>query len=200
MRGSANDGFAGVGWIVLFVIAFGLYSGYAFLTVPITKGNIERAVSDVLDDVSHKATDDSIRVKILRRAEASQIELYEDDIWVERESQEGERTVHVGVDYPVTVDYLGAKRTVDTSLQVTKVYRVNEAALARQAAAHERMMERNNEAMEIAGRWNEKVVDELDRCRKATGGRCDYSVIGGGGQVDPDEVEIQRFYPGAERD
>ncbi len=189
-----------MGWIVFAAAVFGLYTGWCFLTVPMTKGTIERTVNHVLDKVSHDATDEHIRVNIIRRASTVEIDLYDDDIWVDREKREGERIIHVGVDYPVTLDYLGGKRTVNTSLDVTRVFQVNEADLVRQAAAHERRMERNREAMEIAGRWTEKVAGELERCKQATGSRCTYSVTGGGGQVDPDEVEIQRFYGDFSRD
>ncbi len=195
-----DAGAAVLGWIVFAAAVFGLYTGWCFLTVPMTKSHIARAVSDVLDDVSHDATDESIRVKLIRRAESAKIELYDDDIFVERERHEGQRIVHVGVDYPVTLDYLGAERTVGTSLDVTKVYRVNEAALIRQAEAQERETERQNAAMEIAGRWSDKVAGELEMCKQATGARCRFSLTGGGGQVDPDEVKIHRFYDGAPRD
>ena len=194
-----DAGAAGLGWIVFAAVAFGLYTGWCFLTVPMTKGTIERTVNYVLDGVSHDATDESIRAKIIRRASSVEIDLYDDDIWVDRESHEGERIIHIGVDYPVTLDYLGGERTVDTSLDVTRVFRVNEAELVRRARVHEQRMERNNEAMEIAGRWTEKVAGELEKCKEATGSRCRYSVTGAG-QVDPDDVKIQRFYDSAPRD
>jgi hypothetical protein len=182
-----------MGWLVFFVIAFGLYTGWKFLTVPMTKSQIENAIEAVLDDISHEAPDRQIRALILRRAGVTEIELEEDEVWIERESRHGERIIQVGVGYPVTFSYLGSERTVQTAVQVTKVIRVNEAAEARRAAAREEALERDRQAAARARRWSDKLGEELKRCKKATGSKCDYWVTGGG-IVDPDDVEIQRLY------
>ncbi len=60
-----------MGWIVFAAVAFGLYTGWCFLTFPMTKGTIERTVNHVLDKVSHDATDEHIRVNIIRPIAAS---------------------------------------------------------------------------------------------------------------------------------
>ena len=138
-------------------------------------------------------TDRQIRALVLKRAGVTEIELDEDEIWIERDSRPGERIIQVGAAYPVTFSYLGSERTVQTAVDVTRVYRVNEAAEARRATAREEALERDRQAAARARRWSDKVGDELERCREKTGSKCDYQVIGGG-QVDPDSVEIQRLY------
>jgi hypothetical protein len=182
-----------MGWLVFVVTVFGIYTGWKFLTVPMTKSQIEAAIEAVLEDISHEAPDRQISALILRRAGVTEIELDEDALWIERESRDGERIIHVGVDHPVTFSYLGSERTVRTAVQVTRVIPVNEAAEARRAAAREEALERDRQAAARARRWSDKLGAELERCKEATGSKCDYWVTGGG-NVDPDNVEIQRLY------
>ena len=126
-------------WVL---ILFGIYSGYKWLSVSFVKSEMKHTVESVLEDVSHGTTDKSIRTRLLRRAVSASLPISEENIKIRRESRPGERILHIDVEYPVTISYLGSERTLERDLHVTKMVKVDEAAEARRAERLRREEER----------------------------------------------------------
>jgi hypothetical protein len=177
--------------IVWVLVLLGAYSGYKFLGFQFAKGRVERVVEKALDEVRHDVTDDGVRHRVIRQASSASITLEMGDIQVGRESHPGERVIHVNVDYPVEVSYLGSTRTVDTGVSVTRVIHVNEAALARREAQRRREEAENEAKMAVAREHVGNLKDTLAECEEKHGkGNCRIVEMPGGGEPG----EIQKWF------
>jgi hypothetical protein len=169
-------------YVVLILVLFGIYSGYKWLSVSLVKSEMKHAVESVLDDVSHETTDKSIKARLLRRAASASLPVSEGNIKIRRESRTGERILHIDIEYPVTIDYLGSARTLESDLHVTKVVRVNEAAEARRAERLRREEERREKYQEFAGEYSRKLEPLWKECEEKHGkGNCRLEAWPGGG-------------------
>lgn len=166
-------GFVTRKYVVLVLTLFGIYSGYKWLSVSLVKSEMKHAVESVLEDVSHETTDESIRTRLLRRAASASLPASEGNIKIRRESRTGERILHIDIEYPVTINYLGSERTLESDLHVTKVVRVNEAAEARRAEKLRRDEERRKKYQEFAGEYSRKLQPLWNECEAKHGkGNC----------------------------
>jgi hypothetical protein len=176
--------------LVWILILFTAYTGYKFISVPFTKGRVERAVENALSDVSHEASSDGIRKRIVRSASISSISLEEGDIEVGREKLPGERIIRVDIAYPVTVNYLGADRTIHTDVHVTKVIHVDEAREARRLEARRKEQARIDAKVGKAREHVGRLKDALSECEEKHGkGNCRVFETSGGRPG-----EIQKLY------
>jgi hypothetical protein len=171
-------GAVGLKPLVYVVILFAVYTGYKFMSVPFSKGRVERVVVD------------GIRKRIIRRAEASSVSLAPGDIQVGREKLPGERVIHIDIAYPVTVRYLGGDRTIETDVHVTKVIEVDEAAEARRADAERRERHEINAKVAAAAEHVGRLKGALSECEQKHGkGNCRVMEMPGGSPG-----EIQKLY------
>jgi hypothetical protein len=147
--------------LVWAVILFGAYSAFKLVPVHLAKSNIKRAVESVIqDEGSHHRTDEGLKKLIARQANVSSIPLDQEAIQIERESRHGERVFHIAVAHPMTIDYLGSARTIETDVRVSQVVLVNEAA---EEARAQRIREKEAR-LERERRINEqrqKVANEM---------------------------------------
>ena len=150
--------------LILALLVFGGYTAYSFLPVSLTKGTIERAIEKVLEGSSHSATDVYIRTNILRVAATTSLELDAEHIQIARETHPGERVVTVDVHHPVTVRYLGSERSLQSSVNVRKVYRVDEAAEARRVAQEQRKAEEERRRQEASREYTARLNDAWSEC------------------------------------
>jgi hypothetical protein len=183
-------GAVGLKPLVYVVILFAVYTGYKFMSVPFSKGRVERVVVTALDGIAHRASDDGIRKRIIRRAEASSVSLAPGDIQVGREKLPGERVIHIDIAYPVTVRYLGGDRTIETDVHVTKVIEVDEAAEARRADAERRERAEIDAKVAAAGEHVGRLKGALSECEQKHGkGNCMVMEMPGGSPG-----EIRKLY------
>jgi hypothetical protein len=167
------------------LVGFGAYSGYKLIPVAFATSTVERAVESALEDIDHTTTDEGIRRRIAKRAGVSSISLEEESIRVDRESRPGERIVHVAVDVPVTVNYLG-ERTFHREVRSTRVIRVNETALARAAEREREYEEEHDRRRAIGAERGAKLAVAMAECEERHGrGNCRKFELAGG---DPDEI------------
>jgi hypothetical protein len=159
-----SSGFVSVKHLILVALVFGVYTGWKFVSVSFTKGQLEHTVQTVLDGTNHLATDITIRKKIVNAATSGSFPLEESQIEVQREKLPGSRIIHVSVDYPVAISYLGSERTVDASVHVSKAIQVDEAAEARREAAERRQAEAGRRAAERERRFRADVKDAFAEC------------------------------------
>ena len=99
----------------------------------------------MLNHGNHNLSDQTLRSKALLASESMSVPLSEEEIRVRRERGEGERTIHVEFEFPVTVSYLGSERTVMRQVHAAKTFRVNEADEARILADRKEERRRNEE-------------------------------------------------------
>ena len=129
--------------IVWVLIGFGLYSGHSFFPATMAHSQLEGAVQNVLKHGNHNLSDAVLRAKALVASESMSVSLSEEEIRVRRESGEGERTIHVEFEFPVTVSYLGSERTVMRRVHAVETFEVNEAEEARIVAERKEERRRN---------------------------------------------------------
>ncbi len=147
-RAARNRRQAGIGSVTLIVwilIGFGLYSAYSFFPAYMAHSRLEGAVQNVLDHGTHNLPDQALRSKALVALESMSVTLSEEEIRVRRERGEGERTIHVEFEFPVTVSYLGSERTMMRQVHAAKTFHVNEADEARILADRKEERHRNQE-------------------------------------------------------
>ncbi len=150
--------------LILALLVFGGYSAYSFFPVSLTKSTIKRTVEKVLDGSSHSTGDATIRNNIVRIAAAGSLELDGEHIQIARETYSGERVVTVDVHHPVTVRYLGSERSLQSSVSVRKVYRVDEAAEARHAAREQRKAEEERRRQEASNEYKARLNEAWSEC------------------------------------
>ena len=173
LRNQNCRGFVTRKYVVWVLILFGIYSGYKGLSVSLVKSEMKNAVESVLEDVSHGTTDKSIRTRLLRRTASASLPVSEGNITIRRESRTGERILHIDVEYPVTINYLGSERTLESDLHVTKVVKVNEAAEARRAEKLRREEERRQNYQAFAREHSRKLEPLWNECEAKHGkGNC----------------------------
>ena len=164
-------------FIVCALICFGLYSGYCFMPAYTVQSQFENLIAHALETGTHKLKAKAIRDKTLQAARSESIELEKDDIEIHREPGEGERTIHVAFQLPVTISYLGSERTLLRSVHVSRTYPVDEAAEARLVAqqenrrrtAKEEKRRGRAEAADYYGRISDKCAESTSREFTATG-------------------------------
>ena len=141
------------------MILFAVYTGYKFMSVPFSKGRVERVVVTALDGIAHRASNDGIRKRI----------------------------IHIDIAYPVTVRYLGGDRTIETDVHVTKVIEVDEAAEARRAAAERREQADIDAKVAAAAEHVGRLKGALSECEQKHGkGNCRVMEMPGG---SPGEIQ-----------
>lgn len=176
MHGSAPEpanqrqrGFLSLKLCVWLLIGFGLYTGYRLLPAYVTQSQLESAVANVLKHGSHSLTDEAIRTKALRAAESESVPLQANEIQIRRERRNGERTIHVEFQVPITVSYLGSERKLSRRVHVSRSYEVDEAALTRQAAqvreSRRLALDNNRKAKDAQDDFYRRIKKE---CQKST--------------------------------
>jgi hypothetical protein len=179
-----------VKYVVMILILFGAYSGYKLLGISFASARMERAVQSALEEIDHKMSDDGIRMRIVRSASVSSLEVQKEEIAIDREKRHGERVINVRLDYPVTVSYLGADRTFHTDVDVTRVIPVDEAAEALREQRMRAQEADQQRKMDIAAEHVGRLKDALSECEAKHGkGNCRVSE-GFGGRPG----EIQKWY------
>ncbi len=126
-RHRRQAGIGSVKLIVWILIGFALCSGYSFFPAYLAHSQLEGAVQNVLNHGNHYLSDQTLRSKALLASESMSVPLSEEEIRVRRERGEGERTIHVEFEFPVTVSYLGSERTMMRKVHAAKTFHVNEA-------------------------------------------------------------------------
>ncbi len=126
-------------------IGFGIYSAHSFFPAYMAQSQLEGAVQNVLDHGTHNLSDELLRSKALVALKSMSIPVTEAEIRVRRESGEGERTIHVEFEFPVTVTYLGSERNLTRRIHAVRSFKVNEAAEARLIANQKEERRRNEE-------------------------------------------------------
>jgi hypothetical protein len=89
-------------------------------------GRISGTVENFLKHLDHTSPPGVVREKTWKAAQSLSLDLSRDQILVEREQLPGERIMRVRFGVPVTVDWLGSKRTLLRKVEVTHSYPVNE--------------------------------------------------------------------------
>ncbi len=169
-------GFIGVKHLVLIVIVFGVYTGYKFVPVSFTKSRITHVVDVALNDTTHLWTDDGLRKMIVRTASTGSLGLEESQITVQKETRPGERIVHIDVQYPMSISYLGSERTVNANVYVAKVFKVNEAAEVRRIENEKSQAEERRRQLERQERFASEVKDAFAECTAKHGpGGCELT-------------------------
>lgn len=183
-------------FIVWGLILFGAYSAWAYLPVWSTKNTISRAATNAAADIKDSMSPEVAALQVVRRAKVSSLDLSEAPIEVTWERAKNERIVHVSVQYPVTISYLGSERVVDTDVYVTESVWVDEAAEASLAARKQwnqkrvEKIQRANQA--IQGKKRRAIAD----CEEETGQKCEITGFGGSGYAytDEDQYELKKRY------
>jgi len=184
-----RGGFSSAKLLVWALLGFGAYTGFQLLPVACAGGNLERAVANALQTVDHTSTDNAIRRQIAKHAGVSSLEV--DPAWVrvERESHPGRRIVHVSVDMPVPVSWLG-ERTFHREVRATRAIAVDEEALAREAARRREYEAEQKRLRARAAEREERVQEALAECEEIHGeGNCVRMELPGFGSD-----EVQKLY------
>lgn len=185
------SGFITAGRLIFVLVLFGGYTAFKFAPVSLRTSQVERAVDAVLEGASRELPDSAIRALVLKRANALSLPLDEQSIEVERETAPGERIVHVSIDYPITVSYLGSDRTFQRAIHRTRVYRVNEALEAQREEIRRQREEATQEGRERAHRRNENFREAWNECESKHGtGNCTSFTI----PTDSDSDEVVKMY------
>ena len=58
------------GKVILPIVIFAIYTGYKFLSVSVSKSQMQAVVEGVLDDIDKETSDKSIKMRLIRRASA----------------------------------------------------------------------------------------------------------------------------------
>ena len=148
-------------------IGFGLYSAHSFFPVYMAQSQLEGAIQNVLDHGTHNLSDGVLRSKALVALKSMSVPVSEEEIRIRRESGEGERTIHVEFDLPVTVTYLGSERELTWQVHAVRSFKVNEAAEAR-LIAKQKEERRHNEAISAREKSDHLayVRRAQDKCNK----------------------------------
>jgi hypothetical protein len=172
--------------LVWIVILFAVYSGYKLFPAHLVESRIERAVDVGIQQIDHRATDAMIRSQIVKRANAASVPLGEEHIQIQRETHHGERIVHVDVDFPISVAYLGSEITIHGDARATRSIKVDEAALARRAERERERVEAVRSMQERDAERSERLMEAMAECEEKWGkGGCQKIELPGG---DPDEI------------
>lgn len=127
-------GFAIGRLLVWTTIGFVAYSGYCFLPAWHTQFQLEGGIENILKHGDHTLAESFLRERTLKLASSLSVPVTDDGIAVRVEKSPGERTLHVELDFPVTVSYLGADRVLSRRAHVQRSYTVNEAEEAQRVA------------------------------------------------------------------
>jgi len=179
-----------LGITVWALLALGLYSGFKFFPVVLTKGRIERRVVSSVQNMGHDSTEEQMRLRVVTKGSSKSIQLLEEHVDVVRESEHGKRIFHIDVTHPSTVRYLGSDHTVTSRIQFTHVIVVDEVALARQKE-YERVRREEYEVEQARARAFARQVDDARaECEEKWGvGNCSVTESYGG-----DSNHIIRMY------
>lgn len=178
-------------YLVWGTIAFGLYTGYKFVPVLMTRSSISHAVSTELPNITERMTDKHVRTLLVRSAKVASIELDPQKIQFAVERRTGEREVSVDVEYPMMIDFFGSREFVN-HVHVAEVVPVDEAAEARLAERERKHQERVQNLAKVNERIKEKKRRMIEDCERATGQKC--GLQGGGsyyGMAHDDEDDVE---------
>ena len=186
-------------YVIWGLIIFGLYSGYKFLPVLMTRSSISHAVQAEMAGVTDDMTDDMIVKRLVRSAKVASIELDPARITVWRERRQGERQIRVDIEHPVAIQYLGSERHVMSHITVDEVVPVDEVAEARRLARKQRDQDRIERIHAANAVRRDKLNAALAECERETGGACE--ITGGPGPMgsygmdsDSEDVDIIKAY------
>ena len=175
------------GKVILLIVIFAIYTGYKFLSVSVSKSQMQAVVEGVLDDIDKETSDKSIKMRLIRRASAGAAPIDEGQIEVTRETRPGERITHVDVRSPLSISYLGTEWTLDGDVRGTKIIKVNEAYEARRAEGLRKAEERRLKQRAFAAEHSKKVEEAWFECEEMYGkGNCRLNANPGG---KPGEIE-----------
>ena len=181
------------------LIAWGLvffagYSAWTYVPVYMNRSTVEHVLETAVAGLSHHSSEDQIRSRVIRAASrGAELELSEEMISVATERRTGEFWIAVDVVYPTTVAYLGSERIIDNAVHIEAIVPVDEAAESRRLANQRRNEEANRRMAAASERYYDKVRDELERCRRQTGGECTFEQMpGGSGTLD--DPQFIRMY------
>lgn len=176
-RGS--EGVSVVGVLVLVVLGFGIYSCVALKDVMSAKSSLSYAVESAIEDTPHHKGDTYLRRAIARSATAARVRVPEDSITLVTERRPGEQVVHVTVPYEMEVQYLGATRSFDIGVNVTKVVPVNETLEGNRL---ERAQRRRDWEDDMIEQRDAQITEAREECERSAGkGNCEIVMPGARG-------------------
>lgn len=150
--------------VVWFAAILGLYTGWCWAPAYFTPSQLESGVENVLEHLNHASADSAILDRTWKTVDSKGLYVAPENIRLRREQRPGERIVEVEFEIPVSVDWLGTKRTLGRPVLARHVYEVDEAAEARRLAdleaqqAHDR--EQNRRAMRRLREYQAQVRRE----------------------------------------
>jgi hypothetical protein len=183
-------GFSKSGKFLLILLSLGVYAALTLSPVYLSHQTVQRVAEEVFDRATHDITDNAIRSRITRAAAAESLSIKSTEISVRRESPPGRRIIHVDVSYPAKINYLVGEMTLTPTVQVTKAFRVNEAALTRHSEYLLRQEQRRTDSETAARRHKKELEAAWRECEKKYGrGNCKIEYLPAGPGDDPSRVK-----------
>ena len=168
VRHKLERGASTSGLLVMAAILFGSYTLWCFLPIWTTPSRVASSLRGGIEGMPHFVSDETLHARAIKVADSVEIELSEDDIWIERWEATGERSVAVEFEIPVAISWMG-EREIWRPVVAEHTWRVDEAAESQRIAANEsqRRHQRESNARNTAyeGDFWSRASDE---CRKST--------------------------------
>ncbi len=164
-------GFAIWKTVLMAGLGFAVYAAWCHLPALTKQWQLEGSIQNVLKHAkSHETLDRTIIEKALYGVHELDLPVGPEDIVIRRESREGERSIHVEIDLPIEITFLGSKKTLMRRVVASRRFVVDEALLAQREA------ERTSKKQTRRDQKKRQIAENLafkERVERACGAHAD---------------------------